>query len=87
MLRTLSISSTICRNDWLLTILEEREDNNSSDMSAAAAAAADAVAVNEVDNDDDAGRSIRSQSKNATLRNKATSQTDNCMALAGCWNV
>ncbi len=86
MLRTLSISSTICRNDWLLTILEEREDNNSSDMSAAAAAA-DAVAVNEVDNDDDAGRSIRSQSKNATLRNKATLQMDNCMALAGCWNV
>jgi hypothetical protein len=59
MLRTLSISSVIRRNDWLLTILKEREDKNSSDMSAAAAAA-DAVAVDEVDNDNDAGRSIHS---------------------------
>ena len=79
MLRTLSISSTIRRNDWLLTILEEEDDNNSSVMSAAA--------VDEVDNEDDDGRSIRSRSKNATLRDKSTLQTDNCMALAGCWNV
>ena len=83
MLRTLSISSTIRRNDWLLTILED--ENTSSDMTASVAA----VAVDEVDNDDDdgGGGSIRSRSKNATLRDKSTLQTDNRMALAGCWNV
>lgn len=84
MLRTLSISSTIRRNDWLLTILED--ENTSSDMTAAVVA----VAVDEVDNnddDDDGGGSIRSRSKNATLRDKSTLQTDNRMALAGCWNV